>query len=67
MFVESLWIPAIKSGHLEDLEEAIRLLDPSLLKWEPYMTAVCRLLSRRQLYHILYRTQLFMKVGVVIV
>ena len=66
VFVDNIWMPAIKSGHLTNLEESLRSHDPTLAVWEPYLTAVCRLLSQKSLLNVLYHTQLFMKVSVLI-
>ena len=62
VFVEQIWLPALKCGQLENLEEALTSIDHSLNIWEPYLTGVCRFLSQRKLFRILYRVQLFMKV-----
>lgn len=66
IFVDHLWLPALKTGQLEHLEMCLLEIDPSLNVWEHYLTAVCRLLSQRKLFYILYHTQIFMKVGVII-
>ncbi|XP_019858924.1 PREDICTED: zinc finger FYVE domain-containing protein 26-like [Amphimedon queenslandica] len=61
VFVDQIWLPALKCGQLDNLEEALTCIDPSLSVWEQYLTGVCRFLSQRKLFHVLYRIQLFMK------
>lgn len=63
VFVEQLWVPALKAGVIENVQDILKALDHSLIQWESYLTAVCRYLSQRSLYHILYQTQLYMRVG----
>lgn len=61
--MNQLWLHALKLGQLEQLEESLVSVDPSLVSWERHLTAVCRFLSQRKLFHILYRMQIFMKVS----
>ena len=63
VFVEQLWVPALRAGVIENVQEILKALDHSLGQWEPYLTAVCRYFTQRSLYHILYQTQLFMRVS----
>ena len=62
--MENLWIPAVKAGEIEQVQNLMAELDPTLGSWEHYLTAVCRHLDQRGLLYILYSTQLFMKVSV---
>ena len=62
VFVEHLWVPALKAGMIEMVQECMRDMDPSLSAWEIYLTATCRYFTQRSLYSVLYNTQLFMKV-----
>ncbi|XP_062609221.1 zinc finger FYVE domain-containing protein 26-like [Saccostrea cucullata] len=61
VFVESLLIPALNSGELGKLTDQMVMLDPSLEKWNPYLTAICRHLVKNRLHHVLYEFQIFMK------
>ncbi|CAI8002630.1 Zinc finger FYVE domain-containing protein 26, partial [Geodia barretti] len=61
VFVEQLWVPALKAGVIEKVQDILKALNHSLVHWEPYLTAVCRHFSQRSLYHILYQTQLYMR------
>ena len=61
--MEQLWVPALKAGVIEKVQDILKALNHSLVHWEPYLTAVCRHFSQRSLYHILYQTQLYMRVG----
>ena len=63
VFVEGLLRPSIESGDLGKMTDQMLMIDPSLEKWNHYMTAVCRYLVRNRLHHVLYEFQLFMKVG----
>lgn len=63
MFVEQLWVPALKAGVIDSVQDILKALNHSLTQWEAYLTAVCRYLSQRSLYHILYQTQLYMRVS----
>ena len=60
--MEQLYVPALKAGVIERVQEILKVLNHSLVQWELYLTAVCRYLSQRSLYHILYQTQLYMRV-----
>ena len=62
--MEHLWIPALKAGVIEKVQDILKALNHSLVQWESYLTAVCRYLSQRSLYHALYQTQLYMRVCV---
>ena len=62
--MEQLWVPALKAGVIEKVQDILKALNHSLVQWEPYLTAVCRYFSQRSLYHILYQTQLYMRVCV---
>ena len=62
VFLESLLIPALKSGELGKLTDQMVMLDPSLEKWNPYLTATCRYLVKHRLFRVLYEFQIFMKV-----
>ena len=65
--MEQLYVPALKAGVIERVQEILKVLNHSLVQWELYLTAVCRYLSQRSLYHILYQTQLYMRVYTVCV
>lgn len=65
--MESLLIPALKSGELGKLTDQMVMLDPTLEKWNPYLTATCRHLVKSRLYHVLYEFQIFMKVSIVLI
>lgn len=62
VFLESLLVPALKSGELGKLTDQMVMLDPSLEKWNPYLTATCRYLVKHRLFRVLYEFQIFMKV-----
>ncbi|KAL4238418.1 hypothetical protein ACF0H5_003126 [Mactra antiquata] len=61
VFVEGLLKPSIDSGELGRLTDQMLLLDPSLERWNTYLTASCRYLLKQRLHHVLYEFQLFMK------
>nr|XP_054759360.1 zinc finger FYVE domain-containing protein 26-like [Lytechinus pictus] len=61
VFLEGLLVPSIKEGQFGQLQEAMLRVDPSLVKWHPYLTASCRHVNRLGWSHILYQMQLFMK------
>ena len=62
VFVDHVWVPSLKMGMVEYVQECLKLLDPTLSLWEVYLTAACRHFTQRSLYSVLYHTQLFMKV-----
>ena len=64
VFVEQLWVPALKAGVIDQVQDILKALDHSLGQWEPYLTGVCQFFSQRSLYHVLYQTQLYMRVRV---
>jgi len=63
VFVEGLLGPALAAGELPRLTDQMLLVDPSLTRWNPYLTATCRHLVKHRLHHTLYEFQIFMKVS----
>lgn len=63
MFIDHLWVPAMKTGQIEYVEECLQRIDHTLSTWESYLTASCRYFTQKGLFCVLYRTQLFMKVN----
>ncbi|XP_052767439.1 zinc finger FYVE domain-containing protein 26-like isoform X2 [Mya arenaria] len=61
VFIQGLLKPSLESGELGRLTDQMLLVDPSLEKWNPYMTASCRYFVRNKLHHVLYGFQIFMK------
>ncbi len=54
----------MKTGQIEYVEDCLQRIDHTLSTWEGYLTAACRYFTKKGLFSVLYRTQLFMKVGV---
>eukprot|EP00731_Ephydatia_muelleri_P038143 Em0665g3a len=61
VFVENLWVPALKAGEIDQVQNLLLELDETLARWDDYLMAVCRCFTQKGLLHILYSTQLFMK------
>lgn len=57
VFVESVFMPMVHRGGLEDLQKVMRDMDPTLAKWSPYMVAACRRLNSNKYFHVLYDMQ----------
>lgn len=62
VYVEGLLRPCVESGELGRLTDQMLLIDASLEKWNPYLTASCRFFLKNKLHHVLYEFQIFMKV-----
>lgn len=62
VFVEGLLKPSVETGELGRLTDQMLLIDPSLERWNAYLTASCRYFVKNKLHHVLYEFQLFMKV-----
>ena len=63
IFVEGLLRPSLESGELARLTDQMMMIDPSLERWNTYLTAACRYFVKNKLHHVLYEFQLFMKVS----
>ncbi|XP_067681511.1 uncharacterized protein [Haliotis asinina] len=61
VFVEALLTSALMSGELGKLLDQMLMLDASLEKWNPYLTATCKYLLKHKLLNALHQVQLFMK------
>ena len=61
--MEGLLRPSLESGELARLTDQMMMIDPSLERWNTYLTAVCRYFVKNKLHHVLYEFQLFMKVS----
>jgi hypothetical protein len=55
-------MPAIRHGQFEHLRDLLKMFDPTLEVWMPYMNGACRYLSRSNFLNVLYQIQLLMKV-----
>ena len=55
-------MPAIRHGQFEHLRDLLKMFDPTLEVWIPYMNGACRYLSRSNFLNVLYQVQLLMKV-----
>lgn len=64
VFVDQLWVPALKSGQVDHVIDCMKELDPSLGVWQPHLTAACRVFSKKSLFSVLLLTQIYMKVGI---
>ena len=62
VFLEGLFLPCLGSGMIGQLLEQLQIVDPSMNRWLPYLTASCKHLSRNKQIHTLYELQLYMKV-----
>lgn len=62
VYLEGLLKPCVESGELGRLTDQMLLIDPSLEKWNSYLTASCRYFLKHKLHHVLYEFQIFMKV-----
>ena len=62
IFVDGLLKPSLESGELARLTDQMIMIDPSLEKWNSYLTAACRYFVKNKLHHVLYEFQIFMKV-----
>ena len=63
LFIDHLWVPAMKTGQIQHVEECLQRVDHTLSTWEAYLTAACRYFTQKGLFSVLYKTQLFMKVS----
>ncbi len=54
----------MKSGQADQTMSCMRDMDPSLGLWDTYLTAACRFFSKKSLFSVLLRTQLYMNVSV---
>ena len=63
VFVEHLYLPSVRCGGHEHLQDAMTTLDATLVKWSQHLTALCRYLTKNKKFNILYDVQLFMKVS----
>lgn len=61
IFVEGLLRPSLEAGELARLTDQMMMIDPSLERWNNYLTASCRYFVKNKLHHVLYEFQLFMK------
>ncbi|XP_053395117.1 zinc finger FYVE domain-containing protein 26-like [Mercenaria mercenaria] len=61
VFIEGLLKPSFEAGELGRLTNQMLLIDPSLERWNPFLTASCRYFVKHKLHHVLYEFQLFMK------
>ena len=55
-------MPAIRHGQFEHLRDLLKMFDPTLDVWMPYLNGACRYLSRSNFLNVLYQVQLLMKV-----
>eukprot|EP00118_Oscarella_pearsei_P023925 m.293467 g.293467 ORF g.293467 m.293467 type:complete len:1642 (+) comp40739_c0_seq1:3926-8851(+) len=60
-FVEGVLVPSLRYNCFQDLQDDMTSRDPSLEKWEKYLTASCQFLAKKRLFAILYKLQLFIK------
>ncbi|KAG8181284.1 hypothetical protein JTE90_022222 [Oedothorax gibbosus] len=61
VFVEALFIPALKNVQLSSLKYLMTSTDPALSKWSSYLFATCRHLERIKFLNVLYEIQMFME------
>ncbi|GFO26040.1 Zinc finger fyve domain-containing protein 26 [Plakobranchus ocellatus] len=61
VFVTGLMVPAMHSGEMGRLLEQMLMLDPTLEKWTPYLSATCKHLLKKKYFYTLYQVQIFMK------
>ncbi len=61
-FVDGVFTPCLRSGNISELQRQMTAVDPSLEKWNQYLTAVCKDLNKNGHINVLYQMQLFMKV-----
>jgi hypothetical protein len=55
-------MPAIRHGQFEHLRDLLKMFDPTLEVWTPYLNGACGHLSRSNFLNVLYQVQLLMKV-----
>ena len=63
VFVEQLWVPALKSGQVDQVVHCMKEIDPLMGVWQPHLTAACRIFSRKSLFSVLLMTQIIMNVS----
>ena len=61
LFFNAVYLRCLRSENVENLLNAMRGKDPSLLIWKKYLVFICRNLEKRRLLNTLYHLQLFMK------
>jgi len=61
LFLNGVYLHCLRNGYVENLHDAMRTKDPTLVIWRKYLIFVCHFMDRKQYWHILYQIQLFMR------
>ncbi|CAH1802978.1 unnamed protein product, partial [Owenia fusiformis] len=61
IFIEGFVVPSLDMGEFRRVEDQMLMHDPTLEKWNIYLTATCRYLMKARHMHSLYLFQIFMK------
>lgn len=61
LFFNAVYLRCLRSENVENLLNAMKSKDSSLLIWKKYLVYICRNLEKKRLLNTLYHLQLFMK------
>ncbi|KAL0131068.1 hypothetical protein PUN28_002571 [Cardiocondyla obscurior] len=61
LFLNGVYLYCLRNGQVEQLHNAMKAKDSTLVIWRRYLISVCHFMERKQYWHILYQIQLFMK------
>ena len=61
LFFNSVYLRCLRSENVENLLNAMKSKDPTLLIWKKYLVYICHNLEKKKLLNTLYYLQLFMK------
>ena len=60
--MENIVLQSLRAGQLASLEDELLLSDPTLAKWADILIGICKLLTKRNMNHVLLQFQIFIKV-----
>ena len=61
--MENIVLQSLRAGQLASLEDELVLSDPTLAKWADNLIGICKLLTKRNMNHVLLQFQIFIKVS----
>ncbi|XP_075222931.1 zinc finger FYVE-type containing 26 spastizin [Lycorma delicatula] len=59
-FVENIYLPCLRNGHVAALYEAMLSIDPKLFTWKDELKSLCAWCEKRGMLNVLYQVQLWM-------